>query len=162
VLLLPLAAGGCGLTESGCPESRDVTAATSQSTSLGSDYAQVGLSQYRGTPGVLSWRAANTTLLQGEVDPFPLQQHVFAARLLDAGADMAVLLDLPLRPIAGWDGVGGDLTSYAGPPSFDQLFALVQAGRAVLELVTDIPGEERVLRRLGTVFFTDWRRLQCD
>ncbi len=142
--------------------SPDVTAATSQSTSQGSDYAQVGLSQHRGTPGVFSWRAANTTLLQGEVEPFPLQQHVLAGRLLDRGADMAVLLDLPLRPIEGWDGVGGDLPSYAGPPSFDQLFALVQAGRAVLEFVTDIPGQERMLRTLETVLFTDWRRLSCD
>ncbi|MDQ3221991.1 MAG: hypothetical protein M3Q75_00710 [Gemmatimonadota bacterium] len=71
-------------------------------------------------------------------------------------------MHLPLRPIEGWDGVGGDLTSYAGRPSFDQLFALVRAGRAVLELVTDIPGQERMLRTLETVFFTDWWRLSCD
>jgi hypothetical protein len=73
--------------------------------------------------------------------------------LLDSRADMALLLELPVRPIEGIAGIGGDLSFYTGPISFDQLFALGQAGRAGLELETDVPGQERLLRRLETVFF---------
>ena len=62
VVLLPLA-GGCGyLTESCGSETRDVTASTSESTSAGSDYAQIMLTQNRGTPGSFYWIAQNTTL----------------------------------------------------------------------------------------------------
>ena len=72
------------------------------------------------------------------------------------------LLELPVRPIEGFAGIGGDLSPYSGPIPFDQLFALVQAGRAVLELGTDIPDRERLLRPQEAVFFRDWRRVPCD
>ena len=75
---------------------------------------------------------------------------------------MATLLELPIRPIEGQAAIGGEVPFDRGPMSFDQLFALVQAGRAVLELVTDIPGRERLVRPLETVVFTDWRRVPCD
>lgn len=163
VLLLPLAGGGCGfLTDSCGPETRDVTAATAKSTSGLSDYAEVGLAQDRGTPGALGWFIQGPVRPLGEVDPFPYEEHVLAARLLDSGADMALLLELPVRRIEGRVGIGGDLQPYTGLVSFDQLFALLRAGRAVLEITTDIPDQELMLRPLGTVFFRDWRQVPCD
>lgn len=161
-ILLPCLAAACGTTGPCGPDVRDVTAATSESTSLGSEYAVVGLSQSRGAPGVLSWAAQNTTLPPGEVAPYPLEQHVLAARLLDGGAGMALLLELPLQRIEGRDGVGGTVEFDSVPTPFDDTFALVRTGRTVLELVTDIPGQERMSRALGTVLFRDWRQLTCD
>lgn len=140
----------------------DVTASASESTSIGSEYAQAMLSQDRGRPGLFSWVAQNTTPPPGEVDSFPLEHHVLAAQLLDSGADMALLLELPVRPIEGFAGIGGDLSPYSGPIPFDQLFALVQAGRAVLVLRTDIPDRAQLLRPLKSVVVTDWRRVPCD
>ncbi len=76
---------------------------------------------------------------------------------------MALLLELPVRPIEGsFDGIGGELSLDRSPITFDQLFALVQAGRAVLELGTDTPDRERLLRPLETVVFRDWRGVPCD
>lgn len=162
-LLLTLVAAGCGhLTDSCGPETRDVTASTSGSTSGLSDYAQVLLAQDRGGPGSLYWLIQGPNLPLGEVDPYPYEEHVLAARLLDGEADSALLLDLPVRRFDGLAGIGGDLPSYTGPISFDQLFALVQAGRTVLDVTTDIPGQERMLRPLQTVVFRDWRRVPCD
>jgi len=163
LLLLTLVAGGCGhLTDSCGPETRDVTASTSESTSGLSDYAEVMLTQDRGTPGSFYWHIQGPALSPGEVDPYPYEEHVLAARLLDGGADMALLLELPVRLFEGLVGIGGDLPSYTGPISFDQLFALVQAERTVLDVTTDIPGQERMLRPLETVVFRDWRRVPCD
>ncbi len=160
--LLPLA-GGCGfLTDSCGPETRDVTASTSESTSGLSDFAQVTLTQDRGTPGSFYWYIQGPVLPLGEVDPYPYEEHVLAARLLDGGTDLALLLELPLRLIQGRAGIGGDLPIYRGPISFDQLFAVVRNGRTVLDLTTDIPGQERLLRPLEKVFFRDWRRVPCD
>jgi hypothetical protein len=160
--LVPLA-GGCRLFTDSCgPETRDVTASTSESTSGLSDYAQVMLAQDRGTPGSFYWHIQGPSLPPGEVDPYPYEEHVLTARLLDGGADTTLLLELPVRLFEGLTGIGGDLPSYMGPISFDQLFALVQAGRTVLDLTTDIPGQERLLRPLETVVFRDWRRVPCD
>jgi hypothetical protein len=160
--LLPLA-GGCGwLTDSCGPETRDVTASTSESTSSLSDYAHVLLSENRGGPGSLYWHIQGPNRAVGEVDPYPYEEHVLAARLLDGGADSTLLLELPVRLFEGLAGIGGELPSYAGPTSFDRLFSLARAGRIVLDLTTDIPGQERLLRPLGTVLFTDWRRVSCD
>ena len=162
-LLLTLAAVGCGrLTDSCGAERRDVTAATAESTSGLSDYATVILTQDRGMPGSFSWHIQGPILPVGEVDPYPYEEHVLAARLLDGGADMALLLELPVRVVEGLTGIGGFLPTYTGPISFDQLFDLVQAGRAVLDITTDIPGQERMLRPLETVSFRDWRRVPCD
>jgi hypothetical protein len=126
---LPLA-GGCGaMTDSCGPETRDVTASTSESTSSLSDYAQVMLTQDHGGPGSFYWHIEGPALPLGEVDPYPYEEHVLAARLLDGVAEVALL---------------------------------VQAGRTVLDLTTDIPGQERMLRPLETVVFRDWRRVPCD
>jgi hypothetical protein len=163
VLALPAFAGGCGILTDSCgPETRQVTASTSESTSSLPDYAHVLLSQDRGGQGSLFWHIQGPVLLPGEVDPYPYDEHVLAARLLDGGANMAVLLELPVRRVEGSAGIGGDLPIYSGPIPFNQLFALVQAGRTVLDLTTDIPGQERMLRPLNTVTFTDWRRYPCD
>ena len=71
LLLLTLSAGGCGhLTDSCGPETRDVTASTSESTSGLSDYAQVMLTQDRGGPGWLYWFIQGPVLPLGEVDPY--------------------------------------------------------------------------------------------
>jgi len=162
VSLLPLAAG-CGSFDDSCgPETRDVTASTSGSTSAGAEYAQVLLTQDRGGPGSFYWLAQSATMPPGEVDSFPLHEHVVAARLLESGAEPAPLFELPVRPIEGQAAVGGDLVPYAGPISFEGLFALVQGGRAVLELETDIQGREQLSRPLETVVFRDWRRVPCD
>lgn len=161
--LLPLA-GGCGfLTDSCGPETRDVTAATSQSTSGLSDYAEVMLAQDRGGPGSFYWHIQGPNLPLGEVDPYPYEEHVLSARLLDVGADTTLLLELPVRLFEGLVGIGGDLPSYTGPTSFDRLFELVLAKRTLLDVTTDIPGQERLLRPLRTVIvFRDWRRVPCD
>ena len=163
LLLLPLAGGCRFLTDSCGPERRDVRASTSESTSSLYDYAEVTLTQDRGGPASFYWHIQGPSLPLGEVDPYPYEEHVLAARLLDGGADMAVLWEqLPVQVTQGLVGIGGALPSYTGPVSFDQLFALVRAGRTVLDLTTDIPGQERLLRPLGTVHFRDWRRLPCD
>jgi hypothetical protein len=160
--LLPLA-GGCGvLTDSCGPETRDVTASTSGSTSSRSDYAQVMLTEDRGGPGSFYWHIQGPSRPLGEVDPYPYEDHVLAARLLDGGADGALLLELPVQRFEGLAGIGGELPGYDGPVPFDQLFALVRTGRAVLEVTTDIPDQERLLRPLRTVVFRDWRRVPCD
>jgi len=161
MLVLPLASG-CGLVDPCGGESRDVTASTSESTFTGANYAHVLLVQDRGGPSSLYWSAQNTTLPPGEVDSLPLDQHVVSARLLDSGAGMAVLLELPVERIESLAEVGGQLPGYTGPVPFEQLFALVRDGRAVLELGTDIPGQEQMFRPLGTVMFRDWRRIPCD
>lgn len=160
--LLAGLAAGCGTTGTCGPEVRDVTAATSQSTSLGSDYAEVGLAQSLGAPGVVSWLAQNTTVAPGDAVPYPLEQHVLAARLLDGAAEMAVILELPLQRIEGRDGVGGTLELDSASPSFDRIFQSVRTGQTVLELETDVPGQERMSRPLGTVLFRDWHQLACD
>jgi hypothetical protein len=163
VLFPPLVGGGCGfLTDSCGSEARDVTAATSESTSGLSDYAEVTLAQDRGTPGGLGWFIQGPVLPLGEVDPFPYKEHVLAARLLDGGADMALLLALPVRLFEGLEGIGGDLQPYTGQVSFDELFALVRSGRTAVEVTTDIPGQELVFRPLETVVFRDWREVPCD
>jgi hypothetical protein len=162
VFLLAVAAGGCGLAGPCEPETRDVTAATSGSTSAGSDYAEVMLSEYRAGPGSLYWSAQGPPLPLGEVASLPLEQHVLAARLLDGGSDMALLLELPVRPIEGLGAVGGQVRLLTEEISFEPLFDLVRSGRGVLELETDIPGRERLILPLQTVFFRDWSRRQCD
>lgn len=161
VLLLPVASG-CGLLEPCGRESRDVEASTSGSTFAGANFAHVLLVQDRGSRGSLFWSAQNTALPPGEVDSLPLDQHVVSARLLDGGAGMALLLELPVERIESLAEVGGQLQGYTGPVPFAQLFALVRDGRAVLELGTDIPGQEQMFRVLGTVVFRDWRRIPCD
>lgn len=103
--LLPLA-GGCSRFSDSCgTETRDVTASTAESTSRLSDYAQVMLTQDRGTPGSFYWHIQGPVRPPGEVDPYPYEEHVLAARLLDGGADMALLLELPVRLI-DWTGRG--------------------------------------------------------
>ena len=69
---------------------------------------------------------------------------------------MALLLDLPVRVVEEIAGIGGDLSAFAGPISFDQLFDLVRTGRAVLDITTDSgPGTDAsafgngVLQRLA-------------
>jgi hypothetical protein len=162
VTLLPLT-GGCGVFDDSCgPETRDVTASTAGSTSAGADHAQVMLTQDRGNPGSFYWLAQSAAMLPGEVDSFPLHEHVVAARLLDSGDEPALLFELPVGPIEGQPSVGGELVPYAGPISFEALFALVREGRAALELETDIPGGELLIRPLLTVVFRDWRRVPCD
>ncbi|HYC31005.1 MAG TPA: hypothetical protein VEB59_01890 [Gemmatimonadales bacterium] len=162
VAFLPLAGGCTGLTESCGPETRDVTAATAGSTSHLADYAQVMLTQDRGGPGSFYWYIQGPALLPGEADPYPYEEHVLAARLLDGEDDVVLLPDLPVRRFEGLAGIGGDLPAYGGPIAFDALFDLVRAGRAVLEVTTDIPGRELLGRPLGSVAFTDWRRVPCD
>ena len=157
-----LTLGGCGLTEPCGRETRDVRASTSESTFAGANYAEVILLQERGAPGSLYWSAQNTTLLPGEVDSLPLDQHVVSARLLDSGAGMALLVELPVEHIQSLAGVGGGLPGYRGPVPFEHLFALIRDGRAVLELGTDIPGQEQMFRTLTTVVFTDWRWVPCS
>ena len=121
------------------------------------------LTQDRGGPGSFYWHIQGPVLPVGEVDPYPYEEHVLAARLLDGGADMAVLLEpLPVRVSEGLTGIGGGIPGYTGPIPFDQLFTLVRARRAVLDLTTDIPGQERLLRPLQTVSFRDWRQVPCD
>jgi hypothetical protein len=160
--LLPLA-GGCELITDSCErETRDVTASTSEGTSSQSDYAQALLTQDRGSPGSFYWIIQGPALPPGEVAPYPYEEHVLAARFLDGGAGMALLLELPVRRIDGFAGIGGDLPVYSGSIPFDRLFALVQAGRTVLDLTTDIPGQERILRPLETVTFRNWRRVPCE
>ena len=160
-LALPMI-GGCGLTDPCGRETRDVTASTSENTFAGANYAHIALTQDRGGASSLYWSAQNTTLLPGEVDTLPLDQHVFSARLLDIGADMALLLELPVARIESLAAVGGELQAYAGPVPFEQLFALVRDGRAVLELGTDIQGQEQTFRALTTVVFMDWRWVSCS
>jgi hypothetical protein len=160
--LLPLT-GGCGLIIDSCDvETRDVTASTSQTPGSVPDYAQVLLTQDRGRPGSFYWVIEGPLLPPGEVDPYPYEEHVLAARLLDGGANMALLMELPVRSYEGLAGVGGDLPVYTGPIAFDQLFAMVRAGQTVLDVTTDIPGQERMLRPLVTVVFRNWRRVPCE
>jgi hypothetical protein len=98
---------GCGTTGPCGPEVRDVTASTSQNTSLGADYALISVGQSRGAPDHVSWVAQNTTVAPGDTVPYRLEQHVVAARPRDGAADGVVLLELPLQGLEGFDGVGG-------------------------------------------------------
>lgn len=154
-------AAGCGITGPCGGEVRDATASTSENTSLGADYAQILVRQSRDGPDRVSWVAQNTTVAQGDTVPYRLEQHVVAARLRDGAADGVVLLELPLPGLEGLDGVGGILEIESGSLS-DQLLQAVRAGHTVLELDTDIPGQEHLSRPLGSVFFQDWHRQTCD
>jgi hypothetical protein len=152
---------GCGTTGPCGPEVRDATASTSENTSLGADYALISVGQSRGAPDHVSWVAQNTTVAPGDTVPYRLEQHVVAARLRDGAADGVVLLELPLQGLEGFDGVGGTLEIESGSLS-DRVLQAVRAGHTVLEMDTDIPGQEHLSRPLGIVSFQDWHRLTCD
>jgi hypothetical protein len=110
--LLPLFSG-CGRCGA---DYRDVVA---WSTNSPGDSVRVALHQARGAPGTVLWTIYRN-LSPGEVDPYPYEEHVLAAQLLDGGANMAVLLELPVdvELIAryGLAGAGGE-TYFNGPTS---------------------------------------------
>jgi hypothetical protein len=158
LLLLPLVGSACAAFEPCGRDTREVEVSHPASGPMpdgsAADQAQVSLWQGRGTPGSLYWSA------QGAAAFDSLYHHVVAARLRDAGAGGAVLLELP---VGQWNPiVGGDLPRYAGPMPFKDLFRLAQAGRLVLELETDLPDQAPRSRALDNVWFRDWGQPSCD
>lgn len=160
-LLLLLAGSACGGFAPCGRDSREVEVShpASGPTPDGSapDGAQVSLWQdhFHAPSGSLYWSA------QGAAAFDSLYRHVVAARLRDAGADGAVLLELPVDE--PWSGITqGSLPRYTGPIPFDDLFDLAQAGRLVLELESDLPDEAPRSRALDNVWFRDWGQPACD
>ena len=87
---------------------------------------------------------------------------VVAARLLDGTAENAVPVELPIGDLEGLAAGTGTLREDEGTLPFDELFDLVRAGGAVLELETDVVGRERVRLALVDATFSDWPRPSCD
>jgi hypothetical protein len=161
VLLLLLVGSACAGWEPCGQDSREVTVShiPSGPAPKGSapDQARVDLYQDHDElrSGSLQWSA------QGAASFDSLYRHVVAARLRDAGAGGAVLLELPLDE--PWQGITqGYLPRYTGSIPFADLFDLARAGRLVLELESDLPDEAPRSRALDDVSFRDWGEPACD
>lgn len=161
LLLLPLVGSACAGWEPCGQDSREVEVSHIPSgpgpVGSAADQAQLHLWQDHDELrwGSLQWSA------QGAASFDSLYRHVVAARLRDAGAGGAVLLELPLDE--PWQGITqGYVPRYTGPIPFDDLFDLARAGRLVLELESDLPDEAPRSRALDDVWFRNWGQPVCD
>jgi len=150
------AVSGCLLYDDRCgDESRDVTATTRfvEPWDPQAGYAQLQLVQHREQePRESMWWLVLSDSLKG---------HIQAARLVDAGAQFAVLLELPVDSGGGNEALQGEMRPYQGTPEFEVLFDLVRSSRVAIELETDVTGREFLRQTLIVVRFDDWSRPHC-
>jgi hypothetical protein len=151
-----LAVAGCGqlFYDDRCgEESRDVSAdariLSAEGDSTG--YAAVSLGEQRDAAKSIWWFVVSDRL----------RHHIQTARLVASEDTSSVLVELP-GVVGGWSAMEGDLTPYAGPPNFDDLFARAVADGFTLVLSTDIPGRGVVALPLHRSVFNDWGRPHCS
>ncbi|MBE0592838.1 MAG: hypothetical protein IH616_10620 [Gemmatimonadales bacterium] len=154
---LAFAVSACFLYDDRCgDESRDISATTRfvEAWDPQAGFAQVTLVQYRTREPLESmWWVVLSDSLKG---------HIEAARLVDTGANLATLLDLPPESGVANEALRGELGPYVGLTPFEELFQRVLDGRVALELVTDIPGRELLRQTLVPHDYSGWGRPHCS
>jgi hypothetical protein len=88
----------------------------------------------------------------------PLRDHVLAARLVDADETLHTF-PLASAPLFGDEIIGATNTEPANPSG---VRLVLLAGRAALELESDLPGYELVVVPLPIVIEGDWDRASCS
>jgi hypothetical protein len=88
-------------------------------------------------------------------------RSIQTARLAASEGTSSILLELP-GVVGGWAAMEGDLTPYAGPPDFDDLFARAVGDGFTLVLSTDLPARGVVALPLHRPAFNDWGRPHCS
>lgn len=148
---------GCFLYDDRCgDESRSVSATTRfvEPWDPQAGYAQLTLVQHRTQEPLESmWWLVLSDSLKG---------HIQAARLVDADAGFARLLDLPPNPGFANEALSGELGPYGGPTPFEDLFQLVLDGRVALELITDLPDRALLRQTLIPHPYDGWGRPHCS
>jgi hypothetical protein len=151
-----LALSGCGqlFYDDRCGvESRDVSVdariLTPEGDSTG--YANVSLGEQRGGEQSIYWFVVSTAL----------RNHIQTAHLVASEDTSRAVLELP-GIVGGWTALEGDLTPYAGPPNFGDLFARAVADGFTLVLSTDLPAKRVVALPLHRSVFNDWGRPHCS
>jgi hypothetical protein len=90
--------------------------------------------------------------------------HIQAARIVAPEDTSRLVVSLPLT--MGPEDIGialqGDITSYVGPMSFNELFVRARTGGLTLVLVSDIPGSSVIVLPLQLFYFNDWGRPHCS
>jgi hypothetical protein len=134
-------------------ESRDVGADARIRTPDGDStgYASVSLGERRGAEKSIWWFVVSDAL----------RNRIQTARLAASEDTSSILLELP-GIVGGWTAMEGDLTPYAGPPDFDDLFARAVGDGFTLVLSTDLPARGVVALPLHRSGFNDWGRPHCS
>jgi hypothetical protein len=151
-----LAVAGCGqlFYDDRCgEESRDVSVdariLSAEGDSTG--FTTVSFGEQRGGEKSIWWFVVGDGL----------RNHIQTARLVASEDTSRVLVALP-GVVGGWSAMEGDLTPYAGPPNFDDLFVRAVADGFTLVLSTDVPGSAVIALSLHHSVFNDWGRPHCS
>jgi hypothetical protein len=151
-----LALAGCGqlFYDDRCGvESRNVSADARILTPDGDStgYTSISLGERRGAEKSIWWFVVSDAL----------RNHIQTARLAASEDTSSILLELP-GVVGGWTAMEGNLTPYAGPPDFDDLFARAVGDGFTLILSTDLRARGVVALPLQRSGFSDWGRPHCS
>lgn len=161
-----VALGACVpfLYDDGCGAERCELAALGRLTAADSvaiSYVEVALGEQRPDPP----REWLLVLVMGPrgARGGPLRDRVTAARVVDL-TDGVVIAPVPVgpAPVFGDEVFGASSAAYTGTLPFAEAKRRLGAGRAVLELTSDVPGYETVRIPLMRQRNTDWSRAQCS
>ena len=158
-LLLPpialLGLSGCMLLNGKCTYETRYLHASGRIDEGGSEFlsAEVDASEDRGS--------FSNKFMQWRVTGPPLKGHVRSAAFKDASDPSVVLLDLPIADAnrAELSQSGADQQSGA---NLDGFFAIISAGRGIIELETDLTSRPTVTLPLTTTRHQDWVRPNCS